>query len=167
MHLHTVVTILGCLISLATERYSALAAPETIRRGEHFEALLVGEHVYIQSIYDVAVGLGVIDGKRIPRSLGRTVLDSFYIGPGECPGGDEQSMLDRGWLTTGLIQSSRMTSTTPRFTWECRTISGTATPPSAQRCSVFGVLDVHPLSLKRVSLLSWAILPARAMSVSH
>lgn len=81
MHLRTFLTAFGIFSSVVTARYYSVAAPKTIKPGEPFDAILIGDTIYIQSVYDVAVVFGIGPEKEYPKSLG-IVLDSFYLGPG-------------------------------------------------------------------------------------
>lgn len=83
MHLQTFLTVLSVFASVVSARYYSVAAPKTIKLGEPFDAILIGDTIYIQSVYDVAVVFGIGPEDGYPDSM-FTVLDSFYLGPGTC-----------------------------------------------------------------------------------
>jgi len=81
MHFQSTLVASAALLSLASARIIGIAVPDTIAPGSGFNAIIETEN-YIQSVYDVAIAFGVAPGNGFPDSLG-TVMDSFYLGPGE------------------------------------------------------------------------------------
>jgi Nis1 family len=76
----TILAALASVVSLTSARIVGISVPETIKPGDGFNLYIQTEN-YIQSVYDVAIAVGVAPGAGNPQSLG-TVMDSFYLGPG-------------------------------------------------------------------------------------
>jgi len=81
MRSSTIVAAFASLVSLASARIVGISVPDTIKPGDGFNLYIQTEN-YIQSVYDVAIAIGVAPGAGYPQSLG-TVLDSFYLGPAQ------------------------------------------------------------------------------------
>ncbi|KAF4472719.1 secreted NIS1 [Fusarium albosuccineum] len=77
----SVAAVATTLLALTEARIVGIKVPKTIKPGDEFEAVIISEN-YIQSVYDVAIAFGYVNGKGYPGTLG-PVADSFYIGPDE------------------------------------------------------------------------------------
>ncbi|KAK6346824.1 hypothetical protein TWF696_006932 [Orbilia brochopaga] len=81
MRFTTIITVAAASFSgLSSAIISGFSVPATIKPGTEGFNFRINTANYIQSVYDVAVAIGVAPGKGFPGALGQ-VTDSFYLGP--------------------------------------------------------------------------------------
>ncbi|EPS40973.1 hypothetical protein H072_5146 [Dactylellina haptotyla CBS 200.50] len=82
MHLSYFILIFQtCFYSLSTAVVSSISAPAIIKPGDGFNIYITNSN-YIQSVYDVALAVGIAPGNGLPGALVQ-VTDTYYVGPGQ------------------------------------------------------------------------------------
>lgn len=79
MRPQNVLLAMGALFGAARAGYYSIAAPETIKPGEPFDIILVGDLI-TKTGYGLGVAYGIAEGEGYYMSLG-TLLDTFALNP--------------------------------------------------------------------------------------
>ncbi|KAK6525692.1 hypothetical protein TWF281_010743 [Arthrobotrys megalospora] len=128
MHFSSLLVSAAATFGLSSAIITGISVPATIKPGDGFN-MYINTANYIQSVYDVAVAVGIAPGKGFPGALGQ-VTDSWYLGP------EKSNVLYR------LPHWTSIPSTTPK---------GKATYTAAV-FSLFGAADAQTLRAFNVSV---------------